>query len=189
MTKINNVDLFMLTGDEAERLKKTQENASYSVRSCIPAIIKSINYDTMTVEAQPAIREIMSENGNYVNVDLPLLVDVPLYFPNSSKFSITFPIAVEDECLIFFSDMCIDAWWQNGGIQNQFEVRRHDLSDGFCIPSNLSQAKKITNFNSDYLEIKNNETGVKIEIRDNTILVAGIDIVALAQRVTNLEPV
>ena len=30
-----------------------------------------------------------------------------------------------------FASRCIDAWWQSGGVQDQAEMRMHDLSDGF----------------------------------------------------------
>ncbi len=46
----------------------------------------------------------------------------------------TFPLAAGDEVLVHFSARCLDAWWQQGGVQPQAQFRMHDLSDGFVAP-------------------------------------------------------
>lgn len=63
--------------------------------------------------------------------------------PRGGGFALTFPVAAGDECLVVFADACIDSWWQSGGVQNQAEKRRHDLSDGIVIPGLWSQPNKL----------------------------------------------
>ena len=55
---------------------------------------------------------------------------------------LAFAPAAGDEVLVVFGDMGIDAWWQSGGVQNQDEMRRHDLSDGFAVFGCWSQPNK-----------------------------------------------
>lgn len=169
--------LSQLYGKDLSRFFNVNEMVKNDIRVCIPAEIVSINYNEMTCSCQPLIMEkIKDEQGIKVDVKLPLLLDVPLVFPGSRDFCITFPISVGDEVLVFFSDMCIDSWWQSGNVQAQFEERRHDLSDGFAIPSQMSQLKKLTNVSETKLEIKHRGTGGKIEVTNDKVLIDGINV-------------
>jgi len=67
-------------------------------------------------------------------VNLPPLVDCPVVFPSGGGATLSFPLRAGDEVLVVFGSRCIDAWWQSGGIQQQAEMRMHELSDGFVIP-------------------------------------------------------
>ena len=143
----------------------------------MPAIIKSVDYTRMVVSVQPAIKEKVSNgDGTYQDIALPIIEDVPIVFPGSSGFSICFPITVGDECLVIFADTCIDSWWQSGGIQTQFEARRHDLSDCFAISSMMSQLEKISNYSTTNLVIQSNTSSAKIEVTPTTVLVNGVDV-------------
>lgn len=107
----------------------------------LPAVVESYDKATQTVTVKPAIRERLS-GGTYV--DLPLLADIPVFFPGGASSGITFPVQKGDECLVIFADCCIDAWFQYGGIQNPVSFRRHDLSDGFAFVGFRSQSKALT---------------------------------------------
>lgn len=86
-----------------------------------------------TVAVQPTLQALLqAPDGEKAWVTMPMLVDCPVYFPGGGGATLTFPIRTGDECLVVFSSRCIDAWWQSGGVQNQPELRMHDLSDGFA---------------------------------------------------------
>ena len=151
------------------------------IRCAIPAKIVNVNYNEMTCSCQPLIREkIKGSDGEYVSVDLPVLLDVPILFLGSAKYCITFPLEVGDEGLVIFADMCIDSWWQSGDVQDQFEIRRHDLSDGFFIPAQMSQPRKYTSISQNYLEIKS-------RTNDGKVLVDGVDVKTLKSDFDNLK--
>lgn len=164
----NKDSIFRTFGDELSRFKELSKQIKNSLRVCIPAKIISIDYDKMTCQCQPLIREkLRLASGEYSGVDLPMLLDVPIVYSGSTDYSITFPISIGDEGLVVFADMCIDTWWQSGDVQDQFEVRRHDLSDGFFIPAQMSQVKKYIGIDQQNLEIKNRVTGKGIKIGPN----------------------
>jgi len=166
--------IFRCFGDEASRFDSLSSTIMKSLRVAIPAKITSINYAKSTCECQPLIRErLRMSDGKYSSVDLPLLLDVPIIFPGSSDYSITFPLSVGDEGLVIFADMCIDSWWQSGDIQDQFETRRHDLSDGFFIPAQMSQPKKYANISNSDLEIKHRSSGNGLKITSSGVSVVG----------------
>ena len=86
------------------------------------------------------LSRIMKKTIQYVQ--LPLLVNVPVVFPGSSDFELKLILKQNDECLVLFSDLSIDNFWEKGSLQNPVEVRRHDLSDGIAIPCRLSLQKR-----------------------------------------------
>lgn len=110
------------------------------IHTALPGIIQSFDAARMTCSVQPAIRgAIVQPSGQAQAVDLPLLVDCPVVFPGGGGYVLTYPLKTGDECLVVFSERCIDAWWQSGGVQAAAEYRLHDLSDGFVIPGPRSQ--------------------------------------------------
>ena len=131
------------TASENQIYENLINEAMFRTRCCIPCIVQSYNEVNNTVECQPTIRErIINEDGTVQYVQLPLLVNVPVIFPGSSSFELKFALKQNDECLVLFSDLSIDNFWQKGSLQNPVEVRRHDLSDGMAIPCRISLQKR-----------------------------------------------
>lgn len=132
-----------LYGNDITERDKLKSDIMFNMRCCIPCIVQSFDYKTGTIECQPAIREkIINQNEEIEYKNIPLLINVPVVFPSNSEYSITFPLKKGDECLVLFSDLSIDNFWEKGNVQNPIEDRRHDLSDGFAIPCNLSLVKQ-----------------------------------------------
>lgn len=131
-----------LYGNDLTEREKLRSDVMFNLRCCIPCIVQSYDSEKGTVECQPAIREkIINQNEEIEYQNLPLLLDVPVVFPSTNSWSVSFPLKIGDECLVFFSDLSIDNFWEKGNVQNPIEDRRHDLSDGFAIPCNLSLTK------------------------------------------------
>jgi hypothetical protein len=85
-------------------------------RTALPGVVAGFDPVAMTVSVQPAIKgRVTSPDGSTRSVALPLLVDVPVFFPRGGGFTLTFPVKSGDECLVVFSSRCMDAWWQSGG--------------------------------------------------------------------------
>lgn len=134
-----------MAGGESDKFRSLTEKIGSELRVAAPGIIQSYNAGTNTATVQLAIREKVNQmDGTTQDTDLPLLLDCPVMMPRGGGFALTFPVAAGDECLVVFADACIDSWWQSGGVQNQAEKRRHDLSDGIAIPGLWSQPNKLT---------------------------------------------
>ncbi len=119
--------------------------ARMDIHTALPGIIQAFDAARMTCSVQIAIRgAIVQPSGQAQAVDLPLLVDCPVVFPGGGGYVLTYPLKAGDECLVVFSERCIDAWWQSGGVQAAAEYRLHDLSDGFVIPGPRSQPHVVT---------------------------------------------
>lgn len=163
-------DIAQITATQDELFRKLGENIKSTTRCAEPGIIQSFDPVEQTVTVQLALREeITNEDGTKQWVNLPLLLDVPIVMPRAGGYMLTMPIAKDDECLVIFGDMCIDAWWSLGGIQNQIEKRRHDLSDGFAMLGVWSQPNVIPNYKNDSMNLINIKTGTGFSIDSNNI--------------------
>lgn len=155
-----------LLGSNYQLYENIINEAMFRARCCIPGIVQSYNPENNTAEVQPAIREKVVGEGGVVSYQaLPLLINVPVVFPRVVGAGITFPLKKNDQCLVVFSDLAIDNFWQKGSVQNPVEIRRHDLSDGIAIPCSLSLTQTPTV--GDNLTISYGDT--KIVIEDNDI--------------------
>lgn len=118
-----------------------------------------------TVSVQPALRcQVQAPDGSFAWTQLPLLVDCPVFFPSGGGATLTFPLKVGDECLVVFASRCIDAWWQSGGIQNQAEMRMHDLSDGFVFVGFSSVPKVISAISATDVQLRSDDGAAFIGI-------------------------
>lgn len=142
------------------------------LRVAIPGIVKGWDDETQTVTVQPAIREKVSSGGISAEVQIPLLVDVPVVMPSAGGYGLYFAPQIGDECLVVFADMCIDAWWQSGGVQNQADKRRHDLSDAFAIMGCWSQPKR-PKLPDRGVRLQNKAGSAYVSISGNTVELVG----------------
>lgn len=155
-------------GGEQQTAQAIAENISTQLRVAMPGIIQSFDPNAVTCTVLPAIRGIIPKQNGIDPSDLPLLVDVPVMFPRGGGCTMTFPVKPGDECLLVFSDRCIDFWWQNGGVQEPVDPRQHDLSDAFAIIGPQSQAKKISGISTSAAQFRSDDGSTYFEINPAT---------------------
>lgn len=163
-------NLSEISNSKNEMYRNMGDGWKSTLRVACPGIIQSFDSKEQTVTVQLTLREQVS-NSEYNKewMEIPLLLDVPIVVPRAGGYTLTMPIKQGDECLVIFGDMCIDAWWELGGIQNQLEKRRHDLSDGFAILGVWSQPKVLQNYSTDSCQLRNEKGTSYIELKDNEI--------------------
>ena len=140
------------------------------LHTCLPGIIQSFDPVAQTAQVQPAIQRVFSEKGA---VNLPLCVDVPVVFPGGGGFYFTFPVSAGDECVLVFSERCIDGWAIDGEVKAPEDFRLHDLSDAFAFVGVNSVGKAIPGFNATFAEIRNKAGTVKMTFNNSGIVVTG----------------
>ncbi|WP_276743154.1 Gp138 family membrane-puncturing spike protein [Pantoea septica] len=154
-----------LAGGEQQAMKVLSDTIFSMLRVSMPGIIQSFDPMACTCTVQPAISgQVADEAGQFNSAPLPLLVDVPVVFPRGGGCTITFPVKAGDECLVVFSDRCIDFWWQNGGVQEPVDPRQHDLSDAFAFIGPQSQAEVIGNISTSTLQMRTDDGAAYIEL-------------------------
>jgi hypothetical protein len=162
------------------------------VHTCTPGVIVSFDSTAQTVVAKPLIQSVWitppdqlpDPNKPPVALTLPQCLDVPVFFPAGGGWWLTFPIAAGDECILCFSERCIDGWWQTGPGQElpPPRYRMHHQADAFALVGVNSNPKVLTNFFT---------TGVEIRTRDDSTYVrvspGHVDILADVHILGNLH--
>lgn len=156
-------------GNESQTLEAHRHAIFGSLRVAMPGIIQSFDPDAVTCTVLPAIYgQRLRDDGTLVSEELPIIPDVPVVFPRGGGCSLTFPVKPGDECLLVFSDRCIDFWWQSGGVQEPVDPRQHDLSDAFAIVGPQSQAQKISGISTTAAQFRSDDGSTYFEINPTT---------------------
>ena len=143
------------------------EGHQKEVWTALPGIIQSFNPTAMTCTVKPAVLIPLKdpETADISQVEIPVLLDVPVIYPSGGGFTLTFPIVNGDECLVVFASRCIDTWWQNGGYKNQLPLlRMNDLSDGFALVGPRSQVRTVAAISSANVQLRTDSGETYMEI-------------------------
>jgi hypothetical protein len=153
-------------GDLNEAILAALQGWQAQMWTALPARIISFDAAKMTVQAQPVLQiQVRDPKGNWNWVSMPPISDCPVMFPGGGGFTLTFPVAADDECLLVFANRCIDLWWQNGdGVHIQADYRMHDLSDGFAFVGVRSQPRALGNVQTNKVELRNDGRSMYVQI-------------------------
>lgn len=138
------MDLREYFEDNEELLKVSQEGQDKLHWNAIPCILAE-DSDGHTCVLQPVLKaKVTDKNGKVTHVDMPLLKDVPVMFPQGGGYTLTFPLKKGDEALVTFASRNIDTWHQSGGTQQQLDDRMHHLNDGIAHVGLRSNPRKLS---------------------------------------------
>lgn len=109
--------------------------AASGLHVAMPGRVESYDPVKQRVHVQPVIRRgFTEEDGSRSTEQLPIVPDVPVVFPGSGPYSISWPIAKGDIVLLVFADQSLDRWLALGEIVDPQDDRNHTLSDAIAIP-------------------------------------------------------
>jgi hypothetical protein len=118
-----------------EAVDRFIESKLYGLNVALPAEVISYNATTQTATVQPLVQAGYYNDTNTRQVERrPTISDVPILFPGTGAFSVTWPINVGDTVLLVFSSSSLDKWLALGGEVDPGDDRRHDISDAVAIP-------------------------------------------------------
>jgi hypothetical protein len=102
------------------------------VHTSLPGVVVEYDSKTRRATVQPSLKR---RAGNKEYVTFPLLIDVPVLFSGTKKYTIHIPLEKDDEVAIYFSERALEAWKDIGqdGIEDP-DPRRYDLCDAYCVP-------------------------------------------------------
>jgi protein gp138 len=152
-------------GDFQAALRVALSDLQTDLWTGMPGIVQSFNAVAITAVVQPAIQaQVQKQDGSWSNVTMPLLLDCPVHFQSGGGATLTFPLKKGDEVWVSFANRCIDAWWSQGGVQPQAELRMHDLSDGFCFPKIWSKPNAIANISTTTAQLRSDDGQAYVEL-------------------------
>lgn len=112
-----------------------------SLHCALPGIVESFDPETQTASVRPALKRSAS-------VSLPVIPDVPVFFPGGAGSGITWPVTAGDECLLIFADFDIDRWFEAGEASEPDSARQHAVADAFAFVGFRSRPNVLQNFPS-----------------------------------------
>lgn len=170
------IDLYnneQMAGDYFQQLTSVIDNRLKQIHTSLPGIIQSYDPVKNTATVQPCIKRIWVTSESSKTLPLPVISDVPVIFPTGGGFSLTFPVAPGEECLLVFLERAMDYWYKDGGIQAPSNFRMHHLSDAVALVGLRSQANRITNISTDGAELRNADRSMFIKIAADGIQIKG----------------
>lgn len=183
---INNRAREIAASDYSDRQSQI-DSTLMNLHTALPAIVMSYDANTRTVTAQIAIQRVFTD-GEGLNgpINLPPCVDVPVIFPGGGGYEVTFPVKEGDECLLIFSERCIDSWFISGEISPPADYRQHDLSDAIAIMG-LKSLNNLEPTDTAGMKIGGADNKISITDSDVSITVNGKKQVSLSDKSINLS--
>ncbi len=116
------------------------------VNTCLPG--KIVSYDQATQTASVALAVMFRRRDPttdaIVAYEPPIITGAPVAFPSAGAFSITWPLAAGDACLVHFASRSLDEWASVvADVHEPQDLRRFDLSDAIVEPALRSPASPI----------------------------------------------
>jgi hypothetical protein len=139
------------------------------VCTCIPGHVLTFDPDLQRAQIQTGIQVVTTDG---VTIDPPPIVDVPVLFPGGTQYAIIHQIDPGDEGLILFSQRCIDAWKQTGGVATNPLARFHSAHDAVFIPGFRPLATRIAGFANDGVRLQSRDGARHVWVRASGEIVA-----------------
>ena len=175
------------------------KNQLANVHVAIPAQVVAYNAtDTpQTVDVRPVADRTLIEEDREATDVFPVIYSVPLMFPGSGSYRLTFPIAVNDYVLLVFADRSTDEFISKGGITVPQDLRTHHIADAFAIPGVTPGPNALTNVVTSAMVIGKNGNTPQKAARQNDGVTIGqnatpgsplvLPCVALVQGATSIQ--
>lgn len=141
----------------AELMRRSFVEMMKDVATSIPGHFISFDPATQLAQIQIGVQRIDVKGETFEPTPL---IECPVAFLGGSQYFIEYQIDPGDECLIVFSQRCIDGWVNSGGIANNPIMRYHDFSDAAILPGLRSQPNVIQSFENNGVRLRN-KTGDK----------------------------
>jgi len=132
------------TGPEV--LRQAIDYFLQDTHTMLPGRIEEYDPGEQRATVKPLVkRRVLTENGEEFLEEIPVIPDVPVYFPGVAKFVLTFPVQQGDFCMLIFAERSIDTYLAGDGSDSDpDDFRIHDLTDCVALPGlpPFSKARK-----------------------------------------------
>ena len=119
----------------AQTFATLQAQLRRSMWTALPGRVQTFDSTKQSADVEPLIHDTWEgEDGTNQTGPLPVIPSVPVCFPGSGGWKVTFPISKGDTGLLIFCARSIDRWLSEGGSVDPQDDRTHDLSDAIFVP-------------------------------------------------------
>ena len=139
------------------------------VCTCIPGHILAFDPTLQRAQVQTGIQVVTIDGAT---IDPPPIVDVPVLFLGGTQYAVAHQIDPGDEGLILFSQRCIDAWKQTGGVATNPLARFHSAHDAVFIPGFRPLPTRISGFANDGVRLQSQDGSVHVWVKASGEIIA-----------------
>lgn len=158
----------MTTITLGEVLNRLRDQIMADLRVAIPARVERFDAARQLVDVKPLLKETsLDEAGAEVVESLHVISNVPVQFPGTAAFALTFDVKPGDECLLVFSDRSLDKWISSGGEVDPVDLRRHHLSDAVALLG-VRHAGAFAPVDADCAALRH-RSGMGVYVKDGTV--------------------
>ena len=125
-----------------------------TVGTSIPGNIIAFNPVNQLAQVQIGVVRIDVKGKEFTP---PPIIECPVQIPGSGDYTVEFEIKPGTECLLIFSQRCIDDWINSGGVAKQPIIRFHDMNDACAMLGIRSEPNAITNYSNNGLKLRNKD--------------------------------
>lgn len=101
------------------------------LHTSIPAIVSKYDPVKVKVEAQPIIKKLYEDGTELAYKAIP---GVPVMFPRTNRFHMTYPLEVGDMVLLIFSERSIGNWLNTDEEAIPGDDGKYSMNDAVAIP-------------------------------------------------------
>jgi hypothetical protein len=96
------------------------------------------------VDVKPVIRRPIEDAAGHIQHEaLPVIQNVPVVFPASAGYSMTWPLAKGDHVLLVFLTYSHQDWRQTGTLSDPGDLRTHELGNAMAIAGVMPNSKTL----------------------------------------------
>lgn len=161
------------------------------VHTCIPGEIVSYSgHDKRLATVQPLVK-IQTNSGQ--SIELKPIQNVPVVFPSTKRFSMSFDLEKGDGVMLHFSEVGIGNFLNGGNIVEPDDISRFSLTDAIAVPGlwgggrvpklgdsekgfNLVYSKTIFQLQEDSFKIQDGSNNVIESTSDSIILNSNLEV-------------
>ncbi len=123
------------------------DQALTEVFVALPGVVDKYNPVTQTADVLPLLkRPYVNQDASEGTDDIPIVPQVPVWFPRGGGFFMSLPLQKGDNVLLVICDQSLENYVAGDGATqvDPVDLRQHDISDAIAIPGGgvLSKAIK-----------------------------------------------
>lgn len=151
MEYVNESRGIKMNGNMTQAINQAIMAVIKTMHTALPAIVTKYDPKGPKIEAKPQIKRLYTD-GTVLSI--PPIVSVPVIFPRTSRFRLSYPLEAGDGVLLVFSERSLETWLARGEDVAPQDKRCYDLSDAIAIPGLWSFGKGSPVGSADEFEIE-----------------------------------
>lgn len=156
---------------DGERARREVHDLDQHV--AIPGRVERYDAATQTADVVPLVRHpVPQPDGSYALEELPVVPSVPVVFPRTGRWMLTFPIVAGDTVQLLVNTAAIGHWRAGSGdVTDPGDLRRQHLAHAVAIPGLYVRRKALAHASATDLVMGDDE-GTLLAIKpDGTVTV------------------